>query len=113
MLKPDAACSSKPVSLFLAGHIFLLKRLDPSIPEKAVNGAVQRPGTQPDLLPAQLFDIFQEGVPVPGLTRQAREDQQHWPGKRFHLRSHMSSHDMSYEAILHCGDVFSKSRCGT
>jgi hypothetical protein len=74
-LQVVAAFCSEPVAPFMARRVIVLKTLDPSLCEQALQRAIERSGTEHDTTAAHVLDVFQDRVPMPGLLREAQQDE--------------------------------------
>jgi hypothetical protein len=79
--------------------LLFVDTLNPVLIEESTKGAVESARAEFDATAADSFNVFENGVTVPGLLRKTQQHQQYRFAQRqcFH---NMSSTDMSYNAIL-------------
>ena len=97
----SASLGGQAVRLTATGTFFLIDALDPVIGEQPSKSPVQSARAQHHPATAHALHIFQNRVPMLRLSRQAQQNQQHGFGQG--QARHMSSSDMSYNAILRSG----------
>jgi hypothetical protein len=81
-----SACSDPESPIFR-------ESLDPTLVKQAAQGAIERAIAEQYATAAYAFYVFQNGVSMPRLFRQAKQDEQYRFTQR--QRLHMASDDMS------------------
>src|SRR5258708_28797823 len=78
--------------------VFLFNPLNPLFIEQPPQRPIERAGAQHNAPVAHSLDVLENGVPMPRLPRQTKQDKQDGFGEGQKL--HLASDDMSYNAIL-------------